>query len=200
MARGVEIRGLPEVHALLNADVAKQAAVRTINDLTTQSRTRASTAIRARYTVKAATIKNRMKVSKITTAGGVAKITVSGPLLSLTSFAGTRQTAKGVSVKILQSGTRKLIRHAFLAQSKGSQQAYRRVWRREHPAAPLGRTPRTRGMYLPRHMRYPVERLTVMYPATMFDQDQIYGEIQALLDEKYEEIFLRNFEFYAARV
>ncbi len=198
--RVVEIRGIPEVMAVINPNVHEKAWRRTINDVTRQSATAASRAIRDRYTVKARALKKKMRVRVLTAGSRVAKIRVEGKRLGLLSFAGTRQVKTGVSVKIKRHGTRKVIRHAFIAAPKGGRQVFRRRWRREHPAEPT-RPMRPSRQYgaMPRTYRLPIEKLTTIGPAEMFDHPRVYVEIERVVNEKAPELYQRHYRYYAGR-
>lgn len=198
MSRVVEIRGLEDARAVLHPEIHERAHRRTINDLTLQSATASSRKIRERYTVKAGELKKKLRTRLLTAGSRVAKIRVEGRRLGLLAFAGTRQTKTGVSVKLKHQGRRKIIRHAFLREIKGGRQAWRRVWRRTHPAEPV-RPMRPAAQYgaMPRLYRLPLEKVTTIGPAEMFDHPNVYAEIERVVDEKAREIYRRNYRYYA---
>ncbi len=74
--------------------------------------------VRNELTMKAPAVRKRLTVSKARTSDLEARLSVGAKPSPLTDFAGTRQTAKGVSVKIKKHGSRKVIRHAFLTRFK----------------------------------------------------------------------------------
>ena len=216
MAKVVELKGLQEALDALDPGVAQKAAVATINDLTAKGRTRASTKIRSIYNVKAAPLKDAMKVFKLKNWGaGKASIETTGSRFDPFHFSGTRELAAGgLSVQIRKDRPRYRFRWPFVGvvrpgasgfatdQSlEGTKIALERVWRRERPLDPVSSrlTRRAPWSRFGREFRFPIRRFTTIGPADMFDVPPIYAEIQQLVDEEYEDGFRRNYEFYANR-
>ena len=197
----VRIEGINELRHLFEADVYEKASRRTVNDLTRQGKTVTKKKIRVRYTIKAGELEKKMKVTVLRASGsGQAKITTSSKGMPLTAFAGTRQTSAGVSVKLKHNSPRTVIHQAFLATmlSSGHEGAYRRRYRRLYRQAPVGRV--TGGFArLPKKYRLPIEQIYSLAVPDMFDHQDVYDEVQALVDAKYETIFRRNFAFYAGQ-
>lgn len=120
----------------------KEMLVKALNKSATNSQIKIKDEVTLKYAVKKTSI--RSKIFKATTTNLKSKIRYSNRPVSLTSFTGTRQTKKGVSVAIIK-GRRRVIKSGFIQTVKNSRQAFKRK----------GKT------------RYPIERLTGPSPGGM---------------------------------
>jgi hypothetical protein len=74
-------------------------------------------------------IRDSIQVKKATWSALSGVTSRTGKPLALSKFTGARQTAKGVSVKVLRSGPRTILKHAFLATMKSGHVGV--FWREE---------------------------------------------------------------------
>lgn len=204
----ITMTGLEDVRAVLEPELFQRAFRATVNDMIKKGRTKTSTTIREKYTVKAAVLKSHMSMQLVSPAKPTGWIRVDGPTMALTSFAGTRQTATGVSVKIKKDGPRKVIKHAFIAtvakQKAGgavseSTVAFQRDWRRHNPTAAVGSRVSKPWAALPRQYRYPVHHVSTIGPVGMFNQQYVDQVVQAMVDAEAQKDFERNYAFYASK-
>lgn len=199
MSNSVTITGLDAVYPLLDPDLVERARRRTINELAKQSQTASSAAVRTTYTIKAAEFKAKMKLKLATSANGDVRITVTGKRFGLWAFTGTRTTLKGVSIRIKKSTARKIIQWSFGATMKsGHQGAFMRKWRWDNKGAPPTLAKRSWGR-APKPFRLPIIELTTLGAAAMFDQDSVYEAVQGVVDAKFDDVFRRNYAYYAAK-
>lgn len=91
---------------------------RAINKTLTTVNSAAATEASSYYNIAQKNVKLDFTVSKAFLADLHGRWQSTSRPKSLTSFTGTRQTAKGVSVKILKEGQRIVLRHAFIATPK----------------------------------------------------------------------------------
>lgn len=196
--RVVDLRGLEAARAVVDPEIHRKAWRRTVNDLTRRSNTATAKQIRQRYTVKARELKRKTRVQLLTGSSETASIRVEGKRMGLLAFAGTRQVKAGVSVQIRRGGPRKVIPHAWIDAEKRN--AWRRRWRRLHPDAPPApaRPPAQYGR-LPRVYRLPVERVTSLGPAEMFDHPNVYDEVEAVIDRDGHALYDRHYAYYAGQ-
>ena len=95
--------------------------------------------IREELNLQTPALRKRLKVGKARTGDLTARFTVFAKPSPLTDFRGTRQTARGVSVKIKTKGARKTIRGAFLVRFKSGR--FTAVTRRTIGGKRVGRLP-----------------------------------------------------------
>ena len=196
----IELRGLEEALEAVDNHVAQKAARRTINDLCKRGRTALSRHIRETYNIRAGSAKAEIDIELLGASGGRAALSVSGTRMPLTDFSGTRQVGAGLSVQVRKDRPRSVIRHGFLAtMGSGGERALRRQWRRLNPEAPVGRADRAWSR-LPKRYRLPAEQLTTLSVPQMFDQDEAYRLVQAVVDDKGDELFQTNYRYFAERM
>jgi len=87
---------------------------RAINHTLGKAKTEASRQIRQEYNMKAGSVKEALDVIKTDRIKMTGYIRANAKLIAARHFA-PKQTKKGVSIKILKSGPRKLIKSAFMA-------------------------------------------------------------------------------------
>jgi len=97
----------------MKADIADKATVRALNKTAAQVKTNAARQIRdVGYQLKVGTIKRALTINKASAGKLTATVIASGRPIPLMQY-GARQTAKGVSVSVLNG--RKVIQQAFIA-------------------------------------------------------------------------------------
>lgn len=136
-------------------DASKRVRVRSVNKAMTQTVTYAAKEITKDLNVTQTRVKKDFRINKANFSDSSADITASGKPLGLTSFSGTRKTAKGVSVKIKKSQPRVVLKHAFISQVNNASNAF---WR-EYPGPRKTKRNFPYGI-LPRRYRLPIKRLT----------------------------------------
>ncbi|MCP4714524.1 MAG: hypothetical protein GY868_05350 [Deltaproteobacteria bacterium] len=102
---------------------------RATNDTLRGIKTKASQVIRGKVTLKAAVVKAAFRVERMTVKDLNAVISCAGSPLPLIHFSATK-TKKGVSVKVLKSGKKKTIPHAFIATMDTGHKGV--FWRKEN--------------------------------------------------------------------
>ena len=99
-----------------------------VNKTLTGVRTDATNEVSKVVTPKKTTIRNAIAVKKMSVADASAYVRCAGRALGLIHFA-ARQTKKGVTVQVLRSEGRKLVKHAFIAAMKsGHKGVFWRQW------------------------------------------------------------------------
>lgn len=122
------IKGVIADFQALTERITDKAAVRALNRAMEQSATEASRRIRERYNVRHQAVLRAMKKKRASRRSLQSKIEMRGARLGLIEF-DARQVAAGVSVKVLNQGARKTLRHAFIATNTAT--GYRGVWVRK---------------------------------------------------------------------
>jgi len=120
MTATVNQADVAEVKRLLGEFSDKYKAVLTtsINKTLTTARTQATARIGNELNLKAARIKQDFTLQKANYSKLSGALIAKGAPVGLVQF-GANQTQKGVSVKVLRSSPRTLIRHAFIAKGRG---------------------------------------------------------------------------------
>lgn len=98
--------------------VAGKVLSRSLNKTLNGVKTDASAEIRKELNVKKETVDSTFRLQKATASRLSASIESTGRPLPLSKFLGTKQTKKGVSVKVKKDRSRKVIPHAFMATMK----------------------------------------------------------------------------------
>lgn len=110
-----------KVQALLGdlKDKYKSVMTTSINKTLTTARTQATARIGNELNLKASRIKEDFTLKKANYSDMSGSLKATGEPVGLINF-GANQTQKGVSVKVLKSSSRTVIKHAFIARGRGS--------------------------------------------------------------------------------
>lgn len=100
-------------------EAAKTATMRAINKTLTGVITDATKEVRNVYNIKASRVKRNFQTVRATKERLSGKFVSKGDPITLMQFS-AKQNARGVSVKIMKSGARKTIKHAFIAEGKNN--------------------------------------------------------------------------------
>lgn len=159
----------------LKADMIGGATVRALNKTADQVKTAAAGEIQRVYAIKVSAAKSRIDVSRASRARLQAVISASGKRLGLVDFT-ARQTAKGVTVKVLQAGGRKLVEHAFIIPTKGAK--YRS------------------GVFLrDTKSRYPIHFLLSVGVAQAFRSKPVQEKLMQLARDRFQIVIQQEFNF-----
>lgn len=155
--------------------LVNQAAVRALNQMATTVRAEAARRIGRQYNMKVSTAKNQMVISRATRDSLTASIVVSGRPIPLIEF-DARKTWAGVTVKI--KGSRKLVRHAFIATMKsGHVGVYERLARGKGSG------------------RLPIEQLFSLSLPAAFTQKEIMDALKQVATERFGETMRQQMRF-----
>lgn len=179
-------------------DKYKSVMTTSINKTLTTARTQATARIGNELNLKAARIKQDFTVKKANFGDISGSLKATGKPVGLINF-GANQTQKGVTVKVLRTASRSLVKHAYIAARGSKKHVY---WR----STPRNTIPSAK-RYLPgkqhaapwarmgRDIRRPVERLTgpriedifakskVLDPVTIQAQHVYLQNVDAKIDE-----------------
>ncbi len=162
----------------LQSDLRDRAMVSAVNKVTTQARTAMQREIGAEFNLRAAKIKESLRVRKARYLRGVARIEAvlespsrKGRSLNVVNFE-ARQVAAGVSVKIKRSTGRKVIKSAFIA-NKG-----RTVFQR------VGKE------------RLPIKAVQTIEVAQMFNTKRINAKVVQFIEAKLPAIAENEMRYF----
>jgi len=111
--------------ANVRKEVMEKAVPRALNKVAAETKVESSRSIRsAGYKIKASAIKKQISIKRANRSELKAVVTASGKPIPLIEYA-ARQVSTGVSVSV--KGSRKIIRHAFIAEVNGHKGVYVRV-------------------------------------------------------------------------
>ena len=113
----------------LSGDEPNKAMARAINKTMTGVRTDGTKILSDHYALTASTIRESFKISKASFKDPSGVVSSKGTFIRLIKF-GARQTREGVSVKVLKSKPRAVIKHAFIAKVKKNQSEEQVYWRK----------------------------------------------------------------------
>jgi hypothetical protein len=179
---------------------------RSLNRTIRGVRTDASREIRADVTIKDRFVKQTFRLHLASAKKGVlsAAIESRGGPVSLVAY-DTRQTKRGVSVKVNRQGGREVIPHAFKAVVYGNEPA---IYRRKiHTVrggySQLRREPRKRspGQYaqMPRKYRFPVKKLFGPSVPSIFRREDVMARIKAKAQQRLETELTRQARYEIQR-
>ena len=172
-------------------DAGKRVAImRATNDVLGGVRTEATRLIFAKVTLKSAVIRKHFSLNKMQKSNLSADVKCVGDPLPLINY-GARQVNKGVSVKVLKSGKRDTIRHAFIATlGSGHTGAF---WREGNVRGGSWKTGRRRALPSPstgsmlREYQLPIRQLYGPAVPAIFDDDDIMGPTLSNADVRMAE-------------
>lgn len=164
---------------------AIKATCRAINRSLETGKTLAAKEIGMRLNVTQTRIKQDMKLSKAYFSNPVGRIDSIGNPVSLTTFIGTRPTAKGVSVNVLTTTPRTVLKHAFMNLSNNAMQVFWRVYK---PAARKPVNPMIKyGNNLPDKYRYEIEIRKGPRIQDIYARPDVYGAVLAKVNTYFME-------------
>jgi len=133
--------------------VIQQAVNRTLTGVRTDATNEVANVITPTKTA----IRKTMTVKNMTQASGNAYVRCTGASLNLIEFK-AKQTQKGVTVQVLKSGSRKLLKHAFIATMKTGKKLV--IWRKyPGPRKPWDKAHKEKYAKFPKLYRYPTQGL-----------------------------------------
>jgi len=153
---------------------------RSINKTSTNVQTHAVREIGKDINLKAGRIRQDFKIQKASWSNLSGSVKATGKPVGLISFTGTRQLKSGVSVKVLKSKPRVKLKHAFITTANRAKNVFQRAYKgpraKVKPGFPYAR--------LPRHMRFPIERLSGPRVEDVFVKPSIFGPVVQNADER----------------
>jgi len=152
----------------------KQVLVTSINKTLGTVKTQATARIGNELNLKAARIKGDMTLQKANYSKVSGALICSGEPVGLVQF-GASQVQKGVTVKVLRSSPRSLLKHAMVITG-GNSSTKHVFWRQyDGPRKPV--VPGKKYGALPKEFRLPLERLTGPRIEDIFAQDKVMGPV-----------------------
>jgi hypothetical protein len=186
---------IAKVQALLGdlKDKYKSVMTTSINKTLATAKTQATARIANEINLKSSRIKEDFSIKKANFGDISGSLKATGKPVGLVNF-GANQTQKGVSVKVLKSGSRSVVKHAFIAARGSKEHVY---WR----STPRSQIPAAK-RYLPgkRHsapwakmgkdIRLPVERLTGPRIEDIYAKPKVLGPVTI----QAQHVYLLNVE------
>jgi len=145
-------------------------------------RTDKSKAIRSHLNLKKAYVDKHITIKKSSPSNVSGSTNTKAKRPGLMTFTGTRSLAnnKGVSVKVLADGPRVVLRHAFIAEAKGTTQVFQRDYQGKgaifRPGFGYSRLPKTH--------RFPIYRLAGPSLAEYIGHPGVIAQIVILAGER----------------
>ena len=139
---------------------AVKVLTRAINKTLTGARTDMTDEAYQELNTTKTVIRSSIVVEKASWANLTGKTSRAGKPLSLAKFTGTAQRVKGVSVKVLRSGKRSILGHAFIATMKSGHVGV--FWRKDDTFVGYADKPKLDGLEygrLPEKYRLPIKEL-----------------------------------------
>ena len=165
---------------------------RTINKTLTGTKTQAKKLVAKYYNLTQTRIGQNISIKNTTATDPNAWFKSTGRPIGLVSFSGTRQTAKGVSVKVLKDEQRKVIKHAFIATAKNVKNVF---WRQQviEPRKklikgfPYGR--------LPKRYRFPIIRRTGPRVEDELSKTRTIEPLKKYIGDRMVEVAKQEFNY-----
>lgn len=171
--------------------------VTSINKTLTTVNTQAAARVGNELNLKASRIKEDFTLIKASYSKPSGSFVAKGEPIGLVQF-GANQTQKGVSVKVKRSGSRSLLKHAYIAKGKGDTTKQHVWWRKGRTSAPapkrfaIGKKVTLPGgdRALPKKYRIPLERKTGPRIEDILDDNHIFDPLTI----QANHVFLQNVE------
>jgi len=176
---------LAKVQLMLSSigNEANKVLYRAINKTIGNTQTKAVDEVYKQLSLTKKRIKQDFNQTKANSKKLSGKLRATGEPVGLINFSAT-QTKKGVSVKVKRVGSKKLLKHAYIAQGKGGKN---HVWWRTYsgPRRPWKwkATP-TRYGALPAIYRGPIERLTGPRIEDIYSKPVVLKTVQTHADQR----------------
>jgi len=144
-------------------------------------RTDKSKEIRSHLNLKKAYVDKHIKIKKSSPSNVRGSTSTKAKRPGLMTFKGTKELKRGgVSVKVLTSGPSVVLKHAFIAEAKGTTQVFQREYRGKtsvfRPELSYGR--------LPKSHRFPIYRLAGPSLAEYIGHPEVIADIAELAGER----------------
>jgi hypothetical protein len=183
---------IAKVQALLGdlKDKYKSVMTTSINKTLTTARTQATARIGNELNLKASRIKEDFTIQKANFGNISGALVAKGAPVGLINFSAS-QTMKGVSVKVLRSSSRTVIKHAYIGSKKGQtkQHVY---WRKNRMPGtgrwPVGKKARAAWDTVAPVYRRPVERLTGPRIEDIFANPKVFDPVSI----QAQHVYLQN--------
>ena len=193
----LKIDGLTELLKTISPEIIRKAANRTLNELAALAKTQSSTAIRAIYNVKKARLDKEITIQKTSLAADTPRVTltVTGTRIGLQNFSARASAKKGVSVLVKKNSGRKTVKKAFMARGLnfgGEDGGIDLIFKRTGLPKRLMSKGRYAGTKI---LREPIKKLNMTDPVGMMTTIGL-AAIDQLMDERSEDIFTRNLDWY----
>ena len=186
-----------EVQRLLGdlKDKYKSVMTTSINKALTTANTQAAARVGNKVNLKAARIKQDFQIKKANyddISGKLSALDATKNRVGLIQY-GARQTTKGVTVQVLRSSPRALLRHAFIAPGKKSTKEHV-FWRENRPAGtgrwPVGQKARAAWSTVDPRYRKPLSRRVGPSVAYWFSRPDVFDPVAI----QAQHVYLINVE------
>lgn len=171
-------------------DKYKPVMVKSINKTLKTAQTQAVARIGNELNLKAARIKQDFSQKKANYSDISGAVIAKGDPVGLVNF-GAKQTLKGVTVKVLKSSPRELLKHAFIAHGKGSTKKHV-FWRAEYGGVRKPAMAKKQGYFAslpPRHFKkIPLHRLTGPRIEDIFAKSRVFDPVSI----QAQHVYLKN--------
>jgi len=172
------------------ADKYKSVMTTSINKTLTTARTQATARIANEINLKSSRIKQDFSIKKANFGDISGSLKATGEPVGLINF-GANQTQKGVSVKVLKSSSRSLIKHAYIAARGSKEHVY---WRKNRMPGtgkwPVGKKTNINWRNVAPKFKLPVERLTGPRIEDIFAKSEVLDPVTI----QAQHVYLLNVE------
>jgi len=172
------------------ADKYKSVMTTSINKTLTTARTQATARIANEINLKSSRIKQDFSIKKANFGDISGSLKATGEPVGLINF-GANQTQKGVSVKVLKSSSRTVIKHAYIAARGSKEHVY---WRKNRMPGtgkwPVGKKPNVNWRNVAPKYKRPVERLTGPRIEDIFGKPEVLDPVSI----QAQHVYLINVE------
>lgn len=172
------------------ADKYKSVMTTSINKTLTTARTQATARIANEINLKSSRIKQDFTIKKANFGDISGSLKATGGPVGLINF-GANQTQKGVSVKVLKSSSRAVIKHAYIAAHGSKEHVY---WRKNRMPGtgkwPVGKKTNINWTAVAPRYKRPVERLTGPRIEDIFAKPEVLDPVSI----QAQHVYLINVE------
>ncbi len=173
-------------------DKYKTVMTTSINATLTTANTQAAARIGNKVNLKSARIKEDLYVKKANfsdISGNLSALDATKHRIGLIQY-GASQTNKGVTVQVLRSNSRALLKHAFISRGRGSQKEHV-FWRKNRMPGtgkwPVGQKARVNWSSVDSRFKYPLERRVGPSVAYWFGNPDVFDPVAIQAQHVYQQ-------------
>jgi len=187
----VDIKGLEEIKRKLDPKRLEKILVRTLNKVGAQDNTAMSKKLRETYNIKKKRIDQAFTVRRASNSSLAYEIKIRERTPGLQHYSANK-TGKGVTVKIISTSGRKVVKGGFMANTPQGAIA---IWKTKKESARIMKSGRYRGTGI---WQVPIKRLYGPSVPGMINSIGI-NLFEKVVTEKFDKVFSHEFDWEMSR-
>ncbi len=200
-----EITGINSLERQFKPAIVRRGTNSAINKVGSKARTAGSKKTREKYNIKAGSLKKKVKLKRSKPATLTAYLNIKGRKFNAASYAGSRQTAAGVTYSVIR-GQKKTANQAFMVLLSDIGRGKDRTQRKGKPYPKQRKLFRQRAkkgkkiaMQRVEASRYPIRQVVDFSAPEMFE-DTGLKETMAIIEDEMDSMIMREVNHFQSKV